>query len=201
MSRDMDTPRGRTRDGIRVGDGRRDVRYEPADAEHRPPQGDMEPNRVEVERRGGTERRVADEPVEVDRRLEQRRTEEEERRAAEEERRAAREREQREARERRQYYVGRATQAVDYLFILLYGMLGIRFTLALLGASQQAGFVQFINGITDPFYAPFANIVARPSVNGGFLDFPLLIALLAYALLHLAIRGLMRLVAGARTVP
>jgi hypothetical protein len=33
-------------------------------------------------------------------------------------------------------------------------------------------------------------------VNGGFLDFPLLIALLAYALLHLALRGLVRLVAG-----
>jgi YggT family protein len=200
MSPDRKTPGSRTRDGIRTGDGRRDIRYEtdleqrPRDAERQSPETELRPNRVEVERRSETERRVVDEPVEVDRRVEDRRVEEEERRAA-------REREQYEARQRRQYIVGRVTQAVDYLFILLYGLLGIRFVLALLGASQQAGFVQFINGVTEPFYAPFANIVARPSVNGGFLDFPLLIAVLAYALLHLAVRGLLRLVAGARTVP
>jgi YggT family protein len=200
MSPDRKTPGSRTRDGIRTGDGRRDIRYEtdpeqrPRDAERQPPETELRPNRVEVERRSETERRVVDEAVEVDRRVE-------DRRAEEEERRAAREREQYEARQRRQYIVGRVTQAVDYLFILLYGLLGIRFVLALLGASQQAGFVQLINGVTEPFYAPFANIVARPSVNGGFLDFPLLIAVLAYALLHLAVRGLLRLVAGARTVP
>jgi YggT family protein len=172
MSPDRETPGSRTRDGVRTGG---------------PRETDLKPNRIEVERRSATERRVADEPVEVDRRVE--------------ERRAAWEREQYEARQRRQHIVGRVTQAVDYLFILLYGLLGIRFVLALLGASQQAGFVQFINGVTEPFYAPFANIVARPTVNGGFLDFPLLIAILAYALLHLAVRGLLRLVAGARTVP
>jgi YggT family protein len=193
MDRDTDRTRRRSRDGVRLDDARREVRYEPVDRA-RPEPGptaaqpaDLEPNRVEVERRTGEERRLADEPVEVERRTV--------------DRRAEREREQLEARERRRYVVARATQAVDYLFILLYGLLGIRFFLALLGASQQAGFVGFVNGLTDPFYAPFANIVARPSVNGGFLDFPLLIALLAYALLHLAVRGLLRLIAGARTLP
>jgi uncharacterized protein YggT (Ycf19 family) len=143
----------------------------------------IEPRDVEVERRAGAERRVADEPVEVDRRRTERRVAEERAVAA---------------RERKAYLVGRVTQGVDYLFYLLYGLLGIRFVLALLGASEQAGFVQFINGLTQPFYAPFAGIVARPAVNGGVLDFPLLIALLAYALLHMAVRGLLRLVAGGR---
>jgi YggT family protein len=182
-------PRNRTRGGVRFGDGRRDPAYEPA-ARPAPAAGhdaELEPTRIEVERRDGTERRVVEEPVDVERR--------------QRERRAAREQEQLAARERRQYAVARATQAVDYLFILLYGLLGIRFVLGLLGASQQAGFVQFINGMTNPFYAPFANIVTRPSVNGGVLDFPLLIAVLAYALLHLAVRGLLRLFVGARTVP
>jgi YggT family protein len=194
MSRERNNPtndpRNRTRDGVRFGDGRRDPAYEPnaRPAPAGPSQdAELEPTRIEVERRGGTERRVVEEPVDVERR--------------QRERRAAREQEQIEARERRHYVVARATQAVDYLFILLYGLLGIRFVLGLLGASQQAGFVQFINGITNPFYAPFANIVTRPSVNGGVLDFPLLIAVLAYALLHLAVRGLLRLFAGARTVP
>jgi YggT family protein len=193
MSRERNNPtndpRNRTRGGVRFGDGRRDPAYEP---NARPaPAADhdavLEPTRIEVERRAGTDRRVVEEPVAVERR--------------QRERRAAREEGQVEARERRQYAVARATQAVDYLFILLYGLLGIRFVLGLLGASQQAGFVQFINGITNPFYAPFANIVTRPSVNGGVLDFPLLIAVLAYALLHLAVRGLLRLFVGARTVP
>jgi YggT family protein len=196
MSRDSNRTGGRTRDGVRFGDDRREIRYEtvdrnvpPADRTRATPPADpdMEPNEVVVERRTGEERRVIDQPVEVDRRLA--------------DRRAAREQEQLAARERRWYVVGRATQAVDYLFILLYGLLGIRFFLALLGASEQAGFVRFVNGLTEPFHAPFANIVSRPAVNGGYLDFPLLIAVLAYALLHLAVRGLLRLVGGARAAP
>jgi YggT family protein len=133
----------------------------------------------EAERRVA-ERRVLDEQVEEERR-------QAERRAAD-----------RAALERRRHVVNRVTQGVDYLFYLLYGLLGIRFVLALLGAAETAGFVQFINGITQPFYAPFSGIVARPSVNGGFIDFPLIIAVLAYALLHLAVRGLLRFVAGER---
>lgn len=147
----------------------------------------IEPNRVEVERRAGVDRRAEDHPVVEERRVADRR--------AEEQRAAA------EARERRIYATRRVTQGVDYLFFLLYGLLGIRFVLGLLGASQQAGFVQFVNGITQPFYAPFAGIVSRPPVNGGFLDFPLLIAILAYALLHMAVRGLLKLVAGSRVAP
>jgi uncharacterized protein YggT (Ycf19 family) len=126
-----------------------------------------------------------------------------ERRAAEEDRRAAARRAE-DARlasiEQRQHIIGRITVGVDYLFYLLYGLLGIRFVLSLLGASETAGFVQFIQGITAPFYGPFAGIVARPAVNGGFLDFPLLIAVLAYALLHIAIRGLLRFIAGTGRV-
>jgi hypothetical protein len=86
----------------------------------------------------------------------------------------------------------RAGQVVDYLFLLLYGLLGIRFVLTLLGASDAAGFVRFINSLTEPFYGPFAGIVERPEIGGGLLDLPLIIALLAYALLHAALKGLMR---------
>jgi uncharacterized protein YggT (Ycf19 family) len=203
MQRD---PEG-TRDGVREG-GRGGAHYDEQPAT-RPAAGDgmaaeqqlaaeqrltdpsparqIEPNRIEVERRTESDRRVADHPVEVDRR-------ETDRREASRAAAVA-------ARERRIYILGRVTQGVDYLFYLLYGLLGIRFVLALLGASEQAGFVQFVNGLTQPFYGPFAGIVARPSVNGGFMDFPLLIALLAYALLHMAIRGLIRLMAGSATAP
>lgn len=156
----------------------------------------IEPNPVEVERRDGEDRRVEDEPVAEERRLADRRAAEE--REAARSREAARERDAMRSREQRSYAVGRVIMGVDYLFYLLYAVLAVRFVLALVGASQTAGFVQFINGITQPFYAPFAGIVASPSMNGGVMDFPVLIAILAYALLHMAVRGLLRLMISQR---
>lgn len=143
----------------------------------------IEPNRVDVNRRADTDRRTVDVPVDPDRRVEGRRTED---RALE-------------SRERRNHAVARAVQVTDYLFGVLYGLLALRFVLALLGASEQAGFVRFVNGVTDPFYAPFAGMISRPATGGeGYFDFPLLIAIAAYALLHLAVRGLIRLLASRR---
>jgi YggT family protein len=149
---------------------------DPAAAEATPPPAQ------EIERRSGEERRVRDERVEEERRVEARRARD------------------REAREKRLRIIDRMTLGVDYAFYLLYGLLAIRFVLSLLGAAETAGFVQFIHGITGPFYAPFSGIVASPTINGGVLDFPVVIALLAYFLLHLAVRGLLRLLAGDRTV-
>jgi uncharacterized protein YggT (Ycf19 family) len=77
-------------------------------------------------------------------------------------------------------------------------VLAIRFLLALLGARETPGFVQFIKGLTQPFYVPFAGIVTRPAVDGGIADLPAAIAILAYIVLHLAIRGLLRVIAARR---
>lgn len=95
----------------------------------------------------------------------------------------------------------RASQVVDYLFYLLYALLGLRFALALVGANNSAGFVQFIKGITQPFYLPFKNIVASPSIteSGATLALPILFAVIVYALLHLGVHGLLRLLAERRT--
>ena len=96
--------------------------------------------------------------------------------------------------------LARVSQVVDYVFYLIYGLLGLRFFLNLLGARQGAGFVQFVNTVTDPFYAPFKGIVPTPSTAEGFrLALPVLVALIAYILLHLAINGLLRLFAHRKT--
>jgi YggT family protein len=145
-----------------------------------PPDEPVSPAARDVERRTGEDRRVADAAVEEERRVEERRARD------------------RAARDRRRRIVDQVTLGVDYAFYLLYGLLAVRFVLSLLGAAETAGFVQFIHGITNPFYAPFGGIVASPVVNGGVMDFPIIIALLAYFLLHLAIRGLLRLLAGDR---
>jgi YggT family protein len=90
--------------------------------------------------------------------------------------------------------VARVSQVIDYLFGLLYGLLAIRLVLSLLAARSDNGFVQFIVSVTDPFYSPFKGIVSSPTVEGGHtLVLPLIIALIAYALLHAAINGLLRI--------
>ena len=96
--------------------------------------------------------------------------------------------------------LARISQVVDYIFFLIYGLLGLRFLLALLAARSSAGFVQFVVAVTNPFYAPFRGIVASPTIEGGHtLMFPLVVAFIAYVLLHLAINGLLRLFAHRKT--
>ena len=96
--------------------------------------------------------------------------------------------------------LARVSQIIDYIFFLLYAFLGLRFLLALLAANNNSGFVQFVVTVTDPFYSPFRNIVASPSAAGGHtLKLPLVIAFIAYLLLHLAINGLLRLLAHRKT--
>jgi YggT family protein len=89
--------------------------------------------------------------------------------------------------------VGRISEVIDYLFGLLYGLLVVRFVLDLLDARPGAGFVRFIRELTDPFYAPFQGIVANGTVEGARIVWPLVVALIAYMLLHAIVRGLLRL--------
>lgn len=94
----------------------------------------------------------------------------------------------------------RVSQIVDYIFYVIYGLLGMRFLLALLAARSTAGFVQFIVTVTNPFYAPFRGIVASPSTDQGHtLMLPIIVAIIAYVLLHLAINGLLRMLAHRKT--
>jgi len=94
----------------------------------------------------------------------------------------------------------RISQIVDYIFYVIYALLGMRFLLALLAARSSAGFVQFIVAVTNPFYAPFRGIVASPATNEGHtLLMPIVIAIIAYVLLHLAINGLLRMLAHRKT--
>jgi uncharacterized membrane protein len=94
----------------------------------------------------------------------------------------------------------RISQIIDYIFYLIYALLGMRFLLALLAARSTAGFVQFIVAVTNPFYAPFRGIVASPRTDEGHtLLLPIVIAIIAYVLLHLAINGLLRMLAHRKT--
>ena len=96
--------------------------------------------------------------------------------------------------------VARVSQIVDYIFWVVYALLGMRFLLALLAARSSAGFVQFIVSVTNPFYGPFRGIVASPGTQDGHtLVLPLVVAIIAYIMLHLAINGLLRLLVHRKT--
>ena len=96
--------------------------------------------------------------------------------------------------------LARISQIVDYIFYVIYALLGMRFLLALLAARSSAGFVQFIVTVSNPFYLPFRGIVASPTAEGGHtLLLPIVIAIIAYLLLHLGINALLRLFAHRKT--
>ena len=92
------------------------------------------------------------------------------------------------------------SQIADYVFYVIYALLGMRFLLALVAARSSAGFVKFIVAVTSPFYAPFEGIVASPRTEDGHtLLLPIGIAIVAYVMLHLAINGLLRMLAHRKT--
>ena len=94
----------------------------------------------------------------------------------------------------------RISQIVDYVFYVIYALLAMRFLLALLAARSSAGFVQFIVAVSNPFYLPFRGIVASPSTDSGHtLLLPIVIALVAYVILHFLINGLLRMLAHRKT--
>jgi uncharacterized protein YggT (Ycf19 family) len=94
----------------------------------------------------------------------------------------------------------RISQVVDYVFYAVYSLLAIRLVLVLIAANSGNGFVQLIRAVTDPVYAMFRGIVASPTAEGGFkLALPIVIAILAYLVLHTGIKALLRLIAHRKT--
>jgi uncharacterized protein YggT (Ycf19 family) len=95
--------------------------------------------------------------------------------------------------------IARASQVIDYLFYLIYGLISLQIALDLLGARRGNGFRNFVDAVCAPLLAPFTSLM--PSVGGGRFQLKLsyVFALIAYLLLHLAINGLLRLLAHRKT--
>lgn len=100
---------------------------------------------------------------------------------------------------RRARVLARISQVIDYAFFVLYGLLGIRLVLTLIGARTSVGFVRVIRAVTDPFYSMFNGIVDSPSAGGFTLGVPIIIAIVIYAMIHFGITRLLRLVAHRKT--
>jgi hypothetical protein len=100
---------------------------------------------------------------------------------------------------RRARVLARVSQIANYVFYLVYSLLGIRLALALIGARGGSGFVRAIQAVTDPFYFMFRGIVASPTAGGYTLALPIVIAIAFYVLVHVGVRQLLRLIAHRET--
>jgi uncharacterized protein YggT (Ycf19 family) len=95
--------------------------------------------------------------------------------------------------------VARMSQVVDYLFYLVYGVIGLEVVLDALGARQSAGFKQFIDALAAPFLAPFRGLVLEPGIGRYRFMTSYVVALVVYMLLHMAVNGLLRLFVHRKT--
>jgi len=91
----------------------------------------------------------------------------------------------------------RASQIVDFLFYVVYGL---EIVLDAIGARQSAGFKQFIDTMATPFLAPFKGLLPNPGVGSFRLMLSYIVALAVYVLLHMAVNGLLRLFVHRKTV-
>ena len=83
---------------------------------------------------------------------------------------------------------------INYLFCLLYGLIGLEILLDLAGASESSTFKQFLDALTHPVLGPFVGLFVDPIFRGRYrLRVSYMVALMVYALVHLATYGLIRL--------
>src|SRR5262249_10218948 len=100
----------------------------------------------------------------------------------------------------RSHVAARVSQVVDYLFYLVYGVIGLEILLNALGARQAAGFKQFVDTLGAPFLAPFNRLLIDPGIGRFRLMTSYLFALVVYVLLHMAVNGLLRIFAQRKTM-
>ena len=76
------------------------------------------------------------------------------------------------------------TQQIIYLILgVMEGLITIRFLLRLFAANPNAGFAQFIYGVTGPMMAPFYGLFATPQFESSVLEVISIVAMLVYALI------------------
>jgi uncharacterized protein YggT (Ycf19 family) len=93
----------------------------------------------------------------------------------------------------------RVSQVIDYIFYFIYGLIGLMIILDLIGARRANAFYSFISTITGPLLAPFRGLVDDPANENMRFRLSYIVALIVYLLVHLAVNGLLRLIAHRKT--
>ena len=77
----------------------------------------------------------------------------------------------------------RLTGLITLGFVVLNGMIALRFLLKLLAANPASPFAQFVYFFTAPFLWPFQGLLYTPTFGGSQMEFPALIAIIVYTLI------------------
>jgi uncharacterized protein YggT (Ycf19 family) len=93
----------------------------------------------------------------------------------------------------------RVSQFLDYVFYIIYGMISLEILLDLAGANQGNAFRQFVAAINAPLLAPFKSLLPDPAAGSYRFRISYIVALIVYLMLHLALTGLLRLLAHRKT--
>jgi hypothetical protein len=95
--------------------------------------------------------------------------------------------------------MARLSQIIDYVFYVIYGIIGLEIVLDLLGARESSSFKRLLDTLAAPFVGPFNGLIPEPSRDHYSLRLSYIIGLVVYVLINLAIKGLLRLIAHRRT--
>lgn len=82
-----------------------------------------------------------------------------------------------------QRYSNSPYAVIRFLFDLLQTFLMIRLLLLFFEANAANGIVQFFYTLTSPFVLPFRSIAQATVIQGWTIDWPTVIAMIAYAIL------------------
>ncbi len=97
--------------------------------------------------------------------------------------------------ERKGQIAARITQIVDYVFFVIYAIIAVEILLELAGARDRNAFKQFMDGISSPFLSPFDGLFRDPAFGEYHVMYSYIAALIIWALVHVAIRRLIRVLA------
>lgn len=90
-------------------------------------------------------------------------------------------------------FVARVSQVVDFVFCLAYGVITLEILLELMGARETNAFREFIHTLSAPLLAPFVSLVPDPAMGRFQFRISYVVALVVFALLHVAVLQLLRL--------
>jgi uncharacterized protein YggT (Ycf19 family) len=91
--------------------------------------------------------------------------------------------------------VTRVSQVGDYIFFVIYGLIGLEIVLQLFGARHASGFKRLLDAVTWPILGLFRGLMPDPAVGSMQLMLSYVVALVVYVLAHMALNGLLRLFA------
>lgn len=93
----------------------------------------------------------------------------------------------------------RISQVVDFIFTIIYSLIGLEILLDLLGARRGNGIRNIIDTLTLPLLSPFESLMQSIGIGRYQLRLSYLFAIIVYILLHLGINAFLRMFVERKT--